>query len=103
MEEATEHCGKCGCGQAAAGVCLVELAGLPDAAQLDYKALAHALGVHPKTIRRMAARRELPPGIRQGGRTLWSAGNVRAWIGERAAAAEREAKRQILRFAKISP
>ncbi len=89
-------------GQAEAGVCLVELAGLPDAAEMDARALAHALGVHEKTLRRMAQRGEIPPGIRLAGRSVWLAGRVRAWIQDRAEQAEQKAKREILRIAKIS-
>lgn len=83
------------------GICLTALAELPDAAELDARALAHALGVHEKTLRRMAQRGEIPPGIRQGGRSVWLAGRVRGWIQDRAEQAEREAKREILRLAKF--
>ena len=90
------------CERSEAGVCLVELAALPDAAELDARALAHALGVHEKTLRRMAQRGELPPGIRQAGKTLWLAGKVRAWIAGRAEQAEKKAKGEIDRTAKMS-
>jgi len=83
------------------GICLTELAGLPDAALLDDKALGNALGVHPRTVRRMAMRGELPPGIRQAGKTLWLAGKVRLWIQDRAEEAERQAKREKMRLAKF--
>ena len=82
------------------GVCLTILAGLPDMAMLDDQALARALGVCQRTVRRMAARYELPPPIRQAGKSLWIAGKVRAWIADRAEQAEREAQKNILRFRK---
>ncbi len=84
------------------GLCLTALAELPDAALLNDQALGKALRVHPKTIRRMAARHELPPGIRQAGKTLWLAGKVRAWIAGRAEQAEKKAKGEIDRTAKMS-
>ena len=83
------------------GICLSELARLPDAALLDDKALGRALGVHPRTVRRMVMRGELPPGIRQAGKTLWLAGKVRLWIQDRAEEAERQAKREKMRLAKF--
>jgi len=80
------------------GLCLTILAGLPDMAMLDDKALARALGVCQRTVRRMAARYELPPPVRQAGKSLWIAGKVRAWIMERAEQAERKAHQNINRL-----
>jgi len=84
------------------GVCLTVLAGLPEMAMLDDQALARALGVCQRTVRRMATRHELPPPIRQAGKSLWIAGKVRAWIAERAEQAEQQAKREAARIYKIS-
>lgn len=84
-----------------AGLCLTTLAELPENSYLDDKALGKALGVCAKTIRRMAARHELPPPVRLAGRSLWIAGKVRAWIAEREEQAEREAQKNIARIQRI--
>ena len=74
--------------------CLDEL---PPSAWLDATALAHALGVSKRTIRRMVARYELPPPVRFAGRSTWQVGKVVSWVEARAErvvrAAERDAKR----------
>lgn len=69
------------------------LAALPDRALLDEAALAVALGVCKRTIRKMVSRYELPPPVRQGGRSTWLAGKVFAWITARMEAAERKARK----------
>jgi predicted DNA-binding transcriptional regulator AlpA len=79
------------------GFCLTILACLPDMAMLDDRALARALGVCKRTVRRMATRHELPPPIRQAGKSLWIAGKVRAWISERAEQAEQKARKELAR------
>jgi len=71
------------------GKVITSLASLPSAAFLDERALAIALGCSKRTLRRMAARQELPPAIRLGGRATWQAGRVVAWITARCEHAER--------------
>lgn len=75
------------------GVVLVQLAHLPERALLDETAVADALGVSKRTIRRMAGRGELPPPVRLAGRSMWQAGRVLAWFEARADRAAREAGR----------
>ncbi len=68
---------------------ITSLASLPDDAFLDESALAIALMCSKRTLRRMAARQELPPAIRLGGRATWQAGRVMAWLKARCEYAER--------------
>lgn len=70
------------------------LADLPSGTLLDEPALAAALDVSQRTVRAMAARGEIPPGIRLGGRTTWLAGRVLAHIGRCAEEAAREAEKR---------
>ena len=51
------------------GVIITELATLPDKALLDERALAEALGVTKRTIRRQVGRYELPPPVKLAGRS----------------------------------
>ena len=97
-----DELGNCGtCGDNRKGLCLTGLADLPENTYLDDKALGAALDVSSHTIRRMTRRHELPPPVRLGGRSLWIAGKVRAWIAERQEQAEREAQKQISRLRSI--
>lgn len=57
---------------------------------VDQLELAACFGCTDRTIRAMAARGELPPGIRVAGKTRWLAGNVRAWIQDRVQRRENE-------------
>lgn len=74
---------------------LTGLAGLPEGAMVTEKALADRFGVVPRTIRRMVARRELPPPIAVGGRSVWFADRVLAWLTAEAERREREAERHL--------
>jgi len=76
----------------------IELAGLPADAVLDEIALAAALGVPPRTVRRMIRRYELPAGVKLGCRRIWLAGRVLAWIH---AAAEKQERAAALAAEKI--
>jgi len=69
---------------AAAGGIVTALAELPGGTLLDEKALAGAFGVSTRTLRRMVGRYELPPGVKFGGRKVWLAGKVLAYMEERA-------------------
>ncbi|HUS57224.1 MAG TPA: hypothetical protein VM141_01110 [Planctomycetota bacterium] len=79
------------------GLVLDTLARLPEKTMLDEAALAKALHVAPRTVRRMVARWQIPPAVTLGGRSVWFAGRVLAHIeaaAERAAkGAERDARR----------
>lgn len=61
------------------------LAELPGKAVLTQQALAEILGVTTRTIRRMVARFELPPGVKVGRDLTWFAGDILAWWEKRAA------------------
>lgn len=78
--------------QDAPGV-LAALARLPDKALLTEDALARALDVSKRTVRRMVARFELPPAVRLGGKSTWQAGAVLRWFEARAERAARQAQR----------
>ena len=60
------------------------LAAYPADTVLDQQALALALGVSSRTIRRMVSRYELPPGLALGGRKVWLAQKVREYLNSRA-------------------
>lgn len=84
-----------------AGV-LTELAMLPENALLTEDALAKAFGVVARTIRRMVTRRELPPPIPVGGRSVWFAGRVLAWLAAEAERREREAERHAAKIRRMA-
>src|SRR5262245_3327215 len=75
------------------GVLITALAELPERALLDERALASALGVTKRTVRRMVSRFELPPPVSFAGRSTWQAGRVLAWFEARAERAARDARR----------
>jgi len=77
------------------------LAELPDSAMMDLAALALALGCCQRTARRMVRRRELPPPIKLGRRSVWTAGRLRAWLDRRAEGAEAEAEKELARIHRI--
>ncbi len=79
------------------------LAGLPRDTLLDEQALAQALGVCGRTVRRCVQRHELPEPIRLAGRSQWLAGRVLDHLHERAAEKEKEAKRNFSRLQAINP
>lgn len=69
------------------------LALLPDKALLTSEALALAIGVDRRTIRRMVQRFELPPGVMFGRSKCWQAGAVLRWFEGRAERAQRQVQR----------
>lgn len=69
------------------------LARLPEKTLLTEDALARALGISKRTIRRMVGRFELPPAVRFGGRSTWQSGAVLRWFEARADRAARQAER----------
>jgi len=74
-------------------VAVASLALMPKESILNERALAAALRVTPRTIRRMVTRAELPPGIRFGGKTIWLAGKVLEHISTNLERAAKEAER----------
>jgi len=78
------------------------LATLPPDSMLTEAALAGALGVTSRTIRRMSGRFELPPPVRLAGRAIWIAGRVREHIQARAERAAREAERAAAKIHALS-
>src|SRR6185436_14270428 len=70
---------------------IVDLAGMPAKAILNEHALARALGVTQRTIRRMVQRNELPPPIPMAGQAVWFAGRVLEHAETRAERAEKDA------------
>jgi len=80
------------------GVVLVGLATLPVRAVVDETALAEALGVSKRTLRRMVARFEVPPPVRLAGRSTWIVGRVLTWLDARAERASRDAERMARRM-----
>lgn len=70
------------------------LARMPVQTLLDERALAAALKVTTRTIRRMVGRYELPPGVPLAGRTVWLSGKVLAFLEEKLDRAARDAERR---------
>ncbi len=56
------------------------LATLPPEQMLDAKALAHCLDCSTRTVQRRVHRRELPPPITMGKKSIWTVGRIREWI-----------------------
>ena len=77
------------------------LAGLSPDVLLDEKALAGALGVCGRTLRRMVSRHELPPAVKLAGRSRWFAGRVLDHIKARADLALKSAERELSRIQRI--
>jgi len=98
-ENAAEAPGVASLGQ---GVLITTLAELPERALLDENALAKALGVTKRTVRRMVARFELPPPVSFAGRSMWQVGKVLAWFEVRAERASRLAARDASRLERLS-
>ncbi len=69
---------------------ITEFAEQPEDRFLDLRALANALGVSPRTIRRMISRCEIPAGIRLGGKKVWNAGTVLQYLNDRSKDAARK-------------
>lgn len=85
------------------GVVISSLADLPERAILDETALADALGVKTRTIRRMVQRGELPPGILFAGRATWQAGAILRWFEARAEKAALDAGLRVEAMRKHAP
>lgn len=62
------------------GIIIQALADYQPNVFLDCLSLAEALGICPRTIRRMVLRHELPQGIRQGKRKIWRVGAILDWF-----------------------
>ena len=80
---------KTAAGQVASG-----LAQHPPGTMLDERALASALGVSPRTVRRMVDRCELPPGVRLGARKIWLSEKVLSFLRERSERGAVRSRRQ---------
>lgn len=79
------------------GRTITALAQMLEKTMLDESALADALKLSKRTVRRMVSRHELPPPFRFAGKSTWLVGKVLAHIEARAERkaqdAERAAKR----------
>lgn len=69
---------------------------------VDQVDLARFFDCTDRTVRSMVARGELPPPLRLGGKSRWIAGNVRAWIGDRAKRQEDAARRYFQKIESIA-
>lgn len=65
---------------------------MPEKALIDECALATALSVSKRTVRRMTSRHELPPPFRFAGKATWFAGKALAHIEARADRQARDAE-----------
>ena len=79
-----------------------KLAGLPQGSLLDERSLAEVLEVSPRTLRRMVARFELPPGVKLGARKIWTAGEILGYIERRAEEMASASRRTAARLAGLT-
>jgi len=77
----------------ATGRTITALATLPEKTLLDESALAVALTLSKRTVRRMVSRNELPPPFRFAGKSTWLSGKVLAHIEARAERQASDAER----------
>lgn len=80
-----------------------ELALLPPKTMVNTSDLSSALGVAPRTLRRMVNAGTLPPPIRIGGGNAWFAGAVIQHFEALAAKEADEAKRKASQIAQAMP
>ena len=80
------------------GLVLDTLARLPEKAILNEVALARALHIAPRTVRRLVTKWQLPPPVPLGGRSVWFAGRVLAHIEAAAVRAEKDAERDARKY-----
>jgi predicted DNA-binding transcriptional regulator AlpA len=73
---------------------ILGLAALPEKAILTEAALATAIGVTQRTIRRMVQRNEIPPPVPLAGQAVWFSGNVLNHIQSRMERRSRDVIRQ---------
>jgi predicted DNA-binding transcriptional regulator AlpA len=79
--------------EAAGGLCITGLAEMPERTLLDERAMASALHVSPRTIRRMVMRGQLPAGIKLGSRRMWLVGKVTEFLSAESDKSAAEARR----------
>lgn len=84
--------------KAMTGCTIAALSQLPAGSLLDERALAAALEVSPRTVRRMVERGEFPAGVRLGARKIWLSDKVQQFLAERAERLAAEARRQAERI-----
>lgn len=84
------------------GVVIRTLAELPKETLIDEAALANALQISTRTVRRMVGRYELPPPVRFAGRATWQSGRILAWYTAMAEAKEKKAKVAAERFRSLT-
>lgn len=82
-------------------ISLVQFAEYPPDTLIDKDALAQALSVSARTLRRMVARFELPPPIKLGRRRYWVVGKLRAYLTERAATAATTSSENAARLRRV--
>jgi len=85
----------------ASGRTVTVLADLPPGSMLDEKALAQALGVSTRTVRRMVDKCQLPGGVLLGARKVWFSGKVLAFLSERADRETVEARKRAARLGNV--
>ena len=85
------------------GVLIDTLARLPAGTILDERALAALFGCCQMSVKRAVKRGELPEPVRMFGRPCWTAGRILEHVGDRLAAAQKEAEREAQRLSRLSP
>jgi len=84
------------------GICISKLADLPEKTILDTVALADALGVTTRTIRRMVSRFEICPPFRLRGRSMWFAGKVLSYIEAQADRLSHDAEKRATKIRRLT-
>lgn len=70
---------------------------------IDERALAEALGVCVRTLRRMVRRGDLPPAVRLGRKKIWQSDRVLDHLDRRAAEVENAAARERGKIQSLRP
>jgi hypothetical protein len=80
-----------------------KLGDLPPDAIISEDGLAKLLGRHRVSIRRAVKRGELPPSVRQFGKSVWTIEALRDHMNKRLEAARKEAERSQQRISRLRP
>lgn len=83
---------------AAGAASIISLDNYGDTAYLTKPEMCRALSCSERTLQRMIERFEIPPPMTLGGRKVWIAGKVRAWLTEAANRKEAEALKEARRL-----
>lgn len=82
---------------------LGSLARMPEDAPMDADHLCQMFACGSRALSRMVKRGELPPGVKVGGKPIWTAGVLRKHIQKRSEHAAQEAEKRRERVHRLMP